>query len=301
MRFQFAEDQIAFRDSFRSLLAEACPPGVVRAAWEERPSALWSQIAEMGLLAVELPEELGGLELSAVDMVLLWEESGYAGLPLPFLEATVVAPLLPPDLAERVGSGEALVTLGARAWDADIAEAVVVGDQLATAFTTTPRKSVDGARRLFDVTVTHSQTIADPAPRAALAASAQLLGLGRRMLEITVDYAKVRRQFGKPIGAFQAVQTHLADALLQLEFAAPLVYQAATTLDPIHIAMAKAAASEATAVAGRKALQCHGAIGYCIEHDLHLFLKRSWALSHGYGSAAEHLETVAAHLLDGDD
>ena len=300
MRFQFTEDQLAFRDSFKALLAEVCPPSVVRAAWEERQTGLWSALVDMGLLAVELPEELGGLGLAPVDMVLLWEESGYAALPLPFLEATVVAPLLPPELARRLAAGETLVTLGARAWDANRAEAVAVGQRRATGFSVTPRQSVDRARRLFDVAVTQSQPIADTAPRAALAASAQLLGLGRRMLDLAVDYAKVRHQFGKPIGSFQAVPHHLADALLHLEFAAPLVYQAAVTLDPVHIAMAKAAASEASDLAGRKALQCHGAIGYCIEHDLHLFLKRSWALSSGFGSASEHLETVAAHLLDGE-
>jgi len=297
MRFTFTEDQLAFRDSFKSFLAEACAPSVVRSAWELRPTELWGQLAELGLLALELPEEQGGLGLSAIDMVLLWEESGYTALPLPFLEATALAPLLPADLARRVGAGEALVTLGPRAWDADIAEAVVVGTTLSTDFSTRPRSSVDGARRLFDVVIEGGETIADPAPRATLAASAQLIGLGRRMLDITVDYAKVRRQFSKPIGSFQAVQFHLADALLRLEFAAPLVYLAAATLDPLHIAMAKASAGEAAHVAGRKALQCHGAIGYCTEHDLHLFLKRSWALQSSFGLAADHIETVGRAVL----
>jgi len=298
MKFQFTEDQLAFRDSFKAFLEEACPPTVVRKAWEERDTALWPQLAELGLLAVELPEDLGGLEMQPVDMVLLWEESGYAALPVPFLEVTAVAPLLPPDLAERVGSGEAFVSLGARAWDADLAEAVVIGDTLTRTFSTERRQSVDGARRLFDVTAEKTEKIQDPSQRASLAASAQLLGLGRRMLDIAVDYAKVRRQFGKPIGAFQAVQNHLADALLQIEFAAPLVYQAAVTLDPTHIAMAKAAANEASHVAGRKALQCHGAIGYCIEHDLHLFLKRAWALQRTFGTTATHLDAIAQEVLD---
>ena len=296
MRFTFTEDQLAFRDSFKSFLAEACVPSVVRAAWEQRPSELWGQLAELGLLALELPEEQGGLELSPIDMVLLWEESGYSALPLPFLEATALAPLLPADLARRVGAGEALVTLGARAWDADIAEAVVVGTTLSRDFSTGPRNSVDGARRLFDVVIQEGETIADPAPRATLAASAQLLGLGRRMLDMTVDYAKVRRQFSKPIGSFQAVQFHLADALLRLEFAAPLVYLAAATMDPLHIAMAKASANEAAHVAGRKALQCHGAIGYSFEYDLHLWMKRVWALADAWRDPAWHRARVARHL-----
>ena len=96
---------------------------------------------------------------------------------------------------------------------------------------------------------------------------------------------KERRQFGVPIGSFQAVKHHLADALLHLEFARPVVYAAAWSLAngspeaSRAVSHAKAAAGDAANVVGRQALQCHGAIGYTVEYDLHLYLKRVWALS----------------------
>ena len=175
--------------------------------------------------------------------------------------------------------------------------------------------SVDGARRLFavdwdddDATVLatgdDARTALDRAlDRGAVATAAQLLGLGQQMLDLTVDYVKERKQFGVPIGSFQAVKHHLADAMLQLEFARPVVYAAAYALatdDPNAAraaSHAKVAASEAALLVGRQALQCHGAIGYTVEYDLHLYLKRSWALAAAWGDAAHHHRRVADLVL----
>lgn len=138
--------------------------------------------------------------------------------------------------------------------------------------------------------------------RGALAVAAQLVGLGRRMLDLTVGYVAERRQFGVPIGSFQAVKHHLADAALRLEFAAPAVYGAAWALATDQptaardVSMAKALASDAARLAGRAALQCHGAIGYTTEYDLHLYLKRAEVLARAWGDAAWHRDRVAAHL-----
>ena len=105
-----------------------------------------------------------------------------------------------------------------------------------------------------------------------------------------------------PIGSFQAVKHHLADALLQLHFARPAVYRAAWSIaegEPTRsrdVSMAKAMASDAAALVGRKALQCHGAIGYTVEYDLHLYLKRTWALAPSWGSAAWHRARVAESI-----
>ncbi len=139
--------------------------------------------------------------------------------------------------------------------------------------------------------------------RGALATAAQLLGLGQQLLDLTVAYVKERHQFGVPIGSFQAVKHHLADALLQLEFARPVIYGAAWSLatdqpDASRAAShAKAAAGDAARLVGRQALQCHGAIGYTVEYDLHLYLKRVWALSESFGSASAHRRRVADWLL----
>ncbi len=132
------------------------------------------------------------------------------------------------------------------------------------------------------------------ADRAAVATAAQLLGLTERMITMTADYAKARHQFGRPIGSFQAVKHHLAGAQVALEFARPVVYAAAWSLDNDQpdasrsASTAKALASEAASGAARVALQVHGAIGYTWECDLHLFLKRTWALAEAWGSAADH-------------
>ena len=126
------------------------------------------------------------------------------------------------------------------------------------------------------------------------------------MLAMTVEYAKERRQFGVPIGSFQAVKHHLADVALALEFCRPLVYRGAWSIAhaddgrSVHVAMAKARASEAALRAGRVALQVHGAIGYTTEYDLHLWMKRAWALAASWGDAAWHDARVGRAILDTD-
>jgi alkylation response protein AidB-like acyl-CoA dehydrogenase len=134
----------------------------------------------------------------------------------------------------------------------------------------------------------------------ALAAAGELIGLGQHMLDLTVEYVKVRQQFGQPVGAFQAVKHLLANALLELELARPFVYRAAYEPNSLHISMAKAAASDAAHHCARAALQGHGAIGYSYEHDLHIWMKRTWSLEPAWGSAAWHRERIARQILDGE-
>src|SRR5262249_53392471 len=140
--------------------------------------------------------------------------------------------------------------------------------------------------------------------RGAVASAAELVGLARQMLEVTVEYAKTRKQFGKPIGSFQAVKHHLADAHVAVEMAAPAAYRAADALahgEPdrsTRASTAKALAADAAQLVARKALQCHGAIGYAFENDLHMWMKRAWARSIDWGDAAAHRARVAAKLFD---
>jgi acyl-CoA dehydrogenase-like protein len=134
------------------------------------------------------------------------------------------------------------------------------------------------------------------AENAALAAAAQLVGLGQRMVDMTVDYVKERRQFGVPVGSFQAVKHQLADAWKELAFARPAVWRAASSAKQRDISMAKAMASDAAVFAGGRALQCHGAIGYTVEYDLHRFLKQTWVLARAFGDAAWHREQIAKEL-----
>jgi alkylation response protein AidB-like acyl-CoA dehydrogenase len=124
------------------------------------------------------------------------------------------------------------------------------------------------------------------------------------MLAMTVEYVTARKQFGAPIGSFQAVKHHLADVRIAIEFAAPLTYRAAyslATADPdamLYCSMAKARSADAAELAARASLQCHGAMGYSYEYDLHLWIKRAWALSRTWGDAAWHRDRVARAILD---
>jgi alkylation response protein AidB-like acyl-CoA dehydrogenase len=139
------------------------------------------------------------------------------------------------------------------------------------------------------------------ADRGAAGSAALLIGLADRMITLAATYAVARHQFGRPVGSFQAVKHLLANARVKLEFARPAVYRAAWSLASAQpsvshdASMAKAMASEAAELAARVALQVHGAIGYTWECDLHLFMKRAWALSKAWGDGATHRQLVLAH------
>jgi alkylation response protein AidB-like acyl-CoA dehydrogenase len=331
VHFAFSDDQIAFRDAVADLLAKECPPSVVRAVWDSQgaqPTGLWEPLTEMGVIGLTVPEAAGGLGLGPLDLVLLLEETGRAALPEPIVETTAVcAPLLGAradgEWAARIAAGDAVVVLhedgGFTPW-ADRAALVLLagadgaGGTGVTAavpddLTITPQPAVDAARPLFSITGAVGTPVADAASlaaardRGALGVAAQLCGLTRAMIDMTVEYVKERRQFGVPVGSYQAVKHHLANALLRLEYARPVVYRAAYSLAhgdplaPVHVSMAKVYAAEAAGFTAKVCLQCHGAIGYTLEHDLHLFLKRSWALTPAYGEPRWHRARVAAHVL----
>ncbi|MEU6880675.1 acyl-CoA dehydrogenase family protein [Streptomyces sp. NPDC046712] len=197
-------------------------------------------------------------------------------------------------LPTRAGRGEEAAP--GLALDADVADAVLVvrGDELWLA----PghegvRVSADPARRLARPAPGGELLAAGPAVREAathaqgwamLATAAQALGVGLTLLDRTVAYSKQRTQFGTAIGSFQAVKHRLADTLLGLEFARPLLFGAALTLDSADLAAAKVAAGEAAYAAARTALQIHGAVGYTEELDLSLWLRKARPLRDAWGS-----------------
>jgi alkylation response protein AidB-like acyl-CoA dehydrogenase len=341
MRFALTDDQAALRDAVRDLLTRECPPAVVREAWDggaaaPRVAAAWSKLAAMGVLGAAVPEEAGGLGLGACDVVPLLEEAGRVALPLPIVEtAFVAAPLLAAagddDAVERIVAGDLLVACaldGAAEvpWAGDAGLVLVAerpgGPVARIAPSTsadgvarfggalTPGASIDGARHLgllADDAATAPLDAPDEAclaawQRGALGTAAQLVGLSRALLAMTVTYAEERRQFGVPIGTFQAVKHHLANALLGVEFAAPAVLRAAWSLDTgaatadRDVAMAKALASDAAERVAATALQAHGAIAYTTEYHLHLFAKRVWASSRTWGGAEWQRARVAAAL-----
>ena len=314
MRFSFTDDQDAFHDAVRDLLAHKCTAAEVRAAWANhsgRAPGAWNALMEMGVLDALRPEPDGGLGLNEVDVVRILEATGRAALPEPIVETMLVA--APMNLAPIGQTASATLPESPLAPWADSADVVIslaadgVRVHAATAIICTPRESVDGARRLFSCALNEAPIatadVATAFRRGVLGYAAQLCGLSDTMLALTVEYAKERKQFGAPIGSFQAVKHHLANARIKLEFARPLVYRAAASLagnDPdasTHTSMAKAAASDAAMVAAKASLQCHGAIGYTTEHDLHLYMKRAWALSAAWGDAAWHRDRIGRALI----
>jgi alkylation response protein AidB-like acyl-CoA dehydrogenase len=306
VHFAFSDEQLALRDAARDLLSKECKPAHVRDAWTNetgRVPGLWEQLDGMGVIGLIVPEAAGGLGLTFVDLVLVLEETGRHAVPEPIVEtAAYGAPLV----------GRADVNVAAAEWYVPWADSADVIFTAAGRFerdqvTLVARPSVDGARRLFEVQGTAAPIDAGEVlaayDRGVCGIAAQQCGLADRMLELTADYVRERRQFGVPVGSFQAVKHRLANARIALEFARPLVYRAAasiTTEDPdssVHVSMAKANADAAALQTARAALQCHGAIGYTTEYDLHLYLKRSWALARSWGDAAFHHGRVSRAIL----
>ena len=306
MRFAFSDEQLALRDALRDLLAKECTPAHVRAAWTNdtgRVPGLWAQLADMGVIGLLAPEGDGGLGLTFVDLVLVLEETGRHALPEPIVETAAWGVPLFGRTDLTVAAGEHWVP-----W-ADTADVICTAkgrfDRVDVRLVARP--SVDGARRLFEVDGTPAPIdlagVSAAYERGVAGIAAQQCGLADRMLEMTADYVRERKQFGVPVGSFQAVKHHLANARIALEFARPLVYRAAASIaadDPAapgHAAQATAKAAAAALQTGRAALQCHGAIGYTTEYDLHLYMKRAWALARARGDARFHRNRVANTIL----
>ena len=246
-----------------------------------------------GGLTAEEPaaEELAGGDLAGE----AWPAPWLAGLATGELIATAA---MPPWLPWAVDAGAAGLVL------------LVAGDTVRLAGTGARYRSVDPGRSLSQLTggqvLARGPAVAGAVTRAldagALACAAQLLGAGRALLEASVRHARQRTQFGRPVGAFQAVKHLLADVAIGLEFAGPLLDAAAGALDTgsrhaaRDVSAAKVACTDAARRAARAALQVHGAIGYTEEHDLHLWLLKVRALAGAWGSQAEHRARLMAAI-----
>jgi len=330
MDFTFTEDQLLFQESVRDFLVNEVTPKRIRALWETetgRDDALWQQLAELGLTGVTVPEEHGGLGLSALDFVLLAQECGYVALPEPLVHMALVSvPMLEAiggELAAewlpRVAAGAAKVVVGLEqnllVEDAHVADLLLLqqGDRVVAA---TPGQvslrhnaSVDPSRKLFAVecdeeavivaTGGEAETLSVGAcNRGALACAAQALGLAQRMIDMSVQYTSERQQFGKPVGSFQAVKHHMANVAVRLEYARAPTHRAAyaiaesQVIAPLAVSHAKLVACEAANLAAKNCHQVHGAMGYTWEVDLHIFMKKAWALSNCWGDTGFHKTRV---------
>jgi alkylation response protein AidB-like acyl-CoA dehydrogenase len=331
MDFTFSEDQLLFRESVRDFLVNEVTPGKIRELWETdsgRSDDLWGQLTEMGLAGMTVPQEFGGLGMNELDFVLLAQECGYVALPEPLVHTALVAVPLLRDLGgelaakwlPKIAAGEARVIVGLEqnqlVEDAHIADLLFLQQGAALHALTQAQvslrhnESVDPSRKLYAVEINEANVVSEDTDlvaatlnRGALANAAQALGLAQRMIDISVLYTSERQQFGKAIGSFQAVKHHMANVAVRLEYAKAPVYRAAYAVTnklasaPQNVSHAKLVACEAANLAAKNCVQVHGAMGYTWEVDLHIFMKKAWALANSWGDAGFHKSRVAAHIF----
>ncbi|MFD6893590.1 acyl-CoA dehydrogenase family protein [Rhodococcus sp. NPDC060086] len=321
MRFALDESHEDFASSIDALLTKSDMPAVIR-AWNTGDTApglkVWQRLAETGVNGLLITEEHDGLGADAVDLVVALEQLGRHAVPGPVVETVAVAPTLlaavAPERLAALAAGS-LATVAAAphtpfAVDADSVDLVlhVDGEAVSTATAGEQHASVDLARRLFEVSPGQAlgSTSFDAAfDLGALATAAQLQGLGRTLLDTSVEYVQQRKQFGRVIGSFQAIKHHLADVAVALEMARPLLHGAALAVrDGLptasrDVSAAKVACGDAAYLAARTALQVHGAIGYTQEYDLSLWITKTRALVTAWGTPDFHRSRVVAALESG--
>jgi alkylation response protein AidB-like acyl-CoA dehydrogenase len=285
----------------------------------------WQQLAELGWLGVSVSEEHGGAGLSFLEEALLHEQLGYALFDGPLLATLLAIPGLEPGEQARAVAGERRWSIEVRGlvpeWgrvDAVLTEggpADPIGEALESIDPTRPvgRLGSRGGTSQFPQTPStgplRGQAPSAPgggelSPRAAAALACEAVGVARRALELAVEHASTREQFGRPIGVYQAVSHPLADTYAESELARSLAYWAAWCVAedepqaPLAALAAKAYATEAAVAACERAIQIHGGIGFTWEHVLHRYYKRALWLEAFGGRPHEQREALAAALLD---
>jgi alkylation response protein AidB-like acyl-CoA dehydrogenase len=316
-------EQEAIRDAVRGMLATRLPMKRVRALLDDPTgidAEVWREAGSLGWFALGLPESAGGAGYGAAEQMILFVELGRALAPGPWLGTVLAAHALvgraehgaivagthrvalvddPDDAAgdtidavADAGSADSVLILGRRA----LRHAAVRVEASAP--------GIDPTRRLARLRLDAPTDIPGDAPAlrriATLLVAAEAVGVAERTLELSVEYAKVRQQFGKPIGSFQAVKHRCADMAVRTEVARSVTTYAAVALadgEPDaarYVHDAKALATDAALANASDNVQNHGGMGYTWEADAHLFLKRAWMLEHAFGTRARHLDALVA-------
>ncbi|MCX7619349.1 MAG: acyl-CoA dehydrogenase family protein [Acidimicrobiales bacterium] len=343
MDFTLTSEQELLRDTARSLLARECPSSLVRAHMEDRSVAAelwrrhlasWAELSAAPSVDLCLFCEQLGAALAPgpflADVALFQPLVRAAGLdPAAFGSGTVALAgrdglwqanddpvrtfVLDVDLVQAVAIVSSFVPRGgAEQGSAGVQLAVIDAD----AVDVRPIETLDSTRRTYEIDVPDvdrsagvvraeldGNALRDIMVRATVALSAELIGVAGWLVRRSVDYAKERVQFDRPIGSFQGLQYKLVDMALAYERATAAVYYAAMALDAddpdryraAHVA--KAAAGTAARHAAKDGLQVHGGIGYTWEHDLHLYLRRAYASDYLLGPASWHHDRLADLLL----
>jgi alkylation response protein AidB-like acyl-CoA dehydrogenase len=294
--FDLTEDQKEIKGVARELLAARSPMSKVREAAEagRYDDALWKEIVELGWPGIAVAERYGGQDLGAVELAVLLEELGYACAATPFLSTAVAAAViaaggtdeqrerwLPGLVAGELRAGVGPPELVMDGAGADVV--VLIEDdaaRLVASPETEPLVTIDPTRRFATVRGDGGPLSGDAADRVRAAVAADVVGVCQRALEMTVEYVKERKQFGVPVGSFQAVSHRCAQMLLHTESARSTAYYAAWAADaaPSLLGEAAALASAAAATGAREvaasAIQAHGGIGFTWEADVHWLYKR---------------------------
>ncbi|TML18745.1 MAG: acyl-CoA dehydrogenase [Actinobacteria bacterium] len=304
LTFTFEQDEL--REQARAFLAG-------------RPEPAWEELAELGWTGVSIAEDAGGAGLSFVEEAVLFEELGRALYHGPYFSTVALAlPALPADLRAEVAAGETSWTLALAPLvsDLDTADriAIVGGDGiyelegaerevLATTDGSRPLGVVRGGEpgRLLAPT----GVLAEIRARALTALALESCGVAGRALELAIEHVSTREQFGRPIGAYQAVSHRLADAYTQLELSRSLALWAAWCVAEsdeqatVAAAAAKSSAAETAVAVCETAIQVHGGIGFTWEHELHRLYKRALGIESFIASGTRLRADVAGALLDG--
>ena len=327
MEFDFTDEQRDIKSTAHEFLGSRFKPEKVRELAEsDSPydDAIWNEMCELGWPGIAVSEEYGGQGLGVVELIILLEELGYYCAPAPFIANAFAGALI-----ETAGSDEqkerwlpGIAAGTARASAAFTPDNSVVGAAAGTSVLVLT--SEDGGGRLVETDAANLERLdfidttrayfrvsadgGDPLPgdiqpalaTGAVALAAELVGVAQRALDMSVAYAKEREQFGRPIGAYQAVSHRLANMLWDVEEARSLTYSAAWAADadpdllPIAASMAKARASDAATSVTHDAIQTLGGIGFTWEHDIHFFLKRARISAQLLGSPRQHRDRVAS-------
>jgi alkylation response protein AidB-like acyl-CoA dehydrogenase len=326
MNFDLNDEQQEIKRTAHEFLASRFKPEKVRELAEARSydDGLWKEISELGWPGIAIAEDDGGQDLGMVELAVLLEEAGIACAPIPLLGSAGAALVISAagsdeqrsEWLPKLASGEATGSFGGFAdsrstlfCDLPTADVVVTfdgeGALLAPAGEVDfePFEAIDATRSYGLVSDAAGERLPGDVDagrdRLAVAIAAELTGVAQRAMEMAVDYARERQQFGRPIGAYQAVGHRCAGMLLATEESRSLTYYAAWTADaepeslPMAAAMAGARAADAGWQVPASALQVFGGIGFTWEHDLQFWLKRGRVAGRMLGTPRDHRERVA--------
>jgi len=335
MDFDFSEEQSMLASSCERLVRERCGFEARRALLKTDPAtrpALWKDLSGLGVTALCVPEDAGGLGRPLIDGALVAQTLGRGWLLEPFIDSALAAAMTlggaPASSArtewlEGIASGDRIVVpladtqmQGARtrghAAHASYADGVLVlvdGKLLLAPAKATRRRNYrqfDGCAAAevelsaADAIALGSGDVAQAAWQAGRTAArvgrfAEGVGLSRTVLDSTAEYLRTRKQFGQPIGRFQALAHRMADLLTQCEQAQSLTWAAAMKLDARTVDAAQVIAHRAFRCIGQQAVQLHGGIGMTDEYAVSHYVKRLLAIELELGDVDTALTRFAAH------